>query len=220
MTNDQGYRPQSSRALGFGAALVINGIVITGLIFSAPAIMKKVPDVFFVPNTALTPEPPDIPPEPQPEAKETIVQKILPVAPEPIIPLPNSSIIPIETRPTIPLTPPIDLPIGPVVQIEPVKPLPAFLGAVPDPRYAAQFQPDYPTSELSLQRDGVVKVRILVGTDGRVKAVEQIEATSAAFFAVTQRQALAKWRFKPATRGGVPEESWRTMTVRFEFSNY
>ena len=27
--------------------------------------------------------------------------------------------------------------------------------------------------------------------------------------------ALAKWRFKPATRGGVPEESWKIMTVRF-----
>lgn len=32
-------------------------------------------------------------------------------------------------------------------------------------------------------------------------------------------RALAKWRFKPATRGGVAEESWKPMTVRFEIRN-
>jgi protein TonB len=30
---------------------------------------------------------------------------------------------------------------------------------------------------------------------------------------------LSKWRFKPATRGGDPEESWRVMSVRFEIEN-
>jgi len=52
-----------------------------------------------------------------------------------------------------------------------------------------------------------------------VKAVEQVSATSNAFFEATRRQALAKWRFKPATRGGIPQESWKTMSVRFELKN-
>ncbi|RYE01614.1 MAG: TonB family protein, partial [Sphingomonadales bacterium] len=64
-----------------------------------------------------------------------------------------------------------------------------------------------------------VSVRVLIGTDGRVKAVEQVSATSTAFFEATKRQALGKWRFKPATRGGVPQESWKTMSVRFELKN-
>ena len=57
---------------------------------------------------------------------------------------------------------------------------------------------------------------LLIGTDGRVKAVELVSTDSPGFFEETKRRALAKWRFKPATRGGVPEESWQVMTVRFE----
>jgi protein TonB len=37
----------------------------------------------------------------------------------------------------------------------------------------------------------------------------------AEFLAATRRQALAKWRFKPATLDGVAVESWKEMTVRF-----
>ena len=97
--------------------------------------------------------------------------------------------------------------------------LPPLMGATQDPRYLRDFQPEYPSSELRAQRDGQVRVRILIGADGRVKAVEQVSATSTAFFEVTKRQALGKWRFKPASRGGVPEESWKVMNVRFELEN-
>ncbi|WP_260581590.1 energy transducer TonB [Sphingopyxis sp. PET50] len=65
----------------------------------------------------------------------------------------------------------------------------------------------------------MAKVRVLIGTDGRVKQVELVSTDSPGFFEATKRRALAKWRFKPATRGGVPEESWKEMTVRFEIRN-
>ena len=42
-----------------------------------------------------------------------------------------------------------------------------------------------------------------------------ISSASDAFLDVTRRQALAKWKFRPATRDGVPYETWRSMTVRF-----
>jgi len=60
-----------------------------------------------------------------------------------------------------------------------------------------------------------VVVRVLVGTDGRVKAIERVSATSDAFFAATRRQALSQWRFRPATRDGVGVESWYRMSVTF-----
>ncbi|WP_163484575.1 energy transducer TonB, partial [Escherichia coli] len=88
-----------------------------------------------------------------------------------------------------------------------------------DPRYADAFQPNYPASELRAQRDGRVSVRVLVGADGRVKSVEQVSATSPAFFEATRQQALSKWRFKPATRGGVAEESWMTLSVTFQIKD-
>ncbi|OHT17736.1 Gram-negative bacterial tonB protein [Sphingomonas haloaromaticamans] len=64
--------------------------------------------------------------------------------------------------------------------------------------------------------EGVVVVRVLIGADGRVKAVEQVSTTDPAFFEATKRQALRAWRFRPATRDGVAVESWRTMRVKFE----
>ena len=67
--------------------------------------------------------------------------------------------------------------------------------------------------------EGVAVVRVLIGTDGRVKAVELVSTDDPAFFEATKRRALTKWRFKAATRGGVPEESWKEMRVRFEIKN-
>lgn len=96
---------------------------------------------------------------------------------------------------------------------------PKLVLAVVDPRYAGLFQPDYPAFEQRNDMEGVVKVRVLIGTDGRVKAVEQVSSASPGFFAETRQRALAKWRFKPATRDGVPYESWQVMTVRFEMKN-
>jgi protein TonB len=88
-----------------------------------------------------------------------------------------------------------------------------------DPRFAGAFQPDYPASEQRRELEGIAKVRVLIGTDGRVKAVELVDTDSPGFFEETKRRALAKWRFKPATRGGVAEESWKVMTVRFQIRN-
>ena len=59
-------------------------------------------------------------------------------------------------------------------------------------------------------------IRVLIGTDGRVKQVERVSAASDAFFAAAEHQALTKWRFKPATSDGTPIEQWKTMSLRFE----
>ena len=116
----------------------------------------------------------------------------------------------------------VDLPrIDPGPPVPPVDPPapPKLVLADVDPRFAGAFQPDYPAREQRGGIEGVAKVRVLIGADGRVKAVELISADSPGFFEATKRRALAKWRFNPATRGGVPEESWKVMTVRFEIKN-
>jgi protein TonB len=57
---------------------------------------------------------------------------------------------------------------------------------------------------------------VLIGADGRVKAVEKLRATSDAFFRATEQQALRHWRFKPATVDGRPVEARKVMTVHFQ----
>jgi protein TonB len=218
MYADTRYMPRSPRSVSLGAALAINGLLIAGLASFVPNIIATAPPD---PIKIFTPQDPVPPPErierkaePQPARQPDIY------IPRPPIPQPQQP----EMRGTdiLPVDPP---PVGPVERSGPVAipetppPLPPLIGAQQDPRFARDFQPEYPAQELRAQRDGSVSVRVLIGTDGRVKAIEKVNATSPAFFEATRRQALARWRFKPATRGGVPQESWKTMNVRFELKN-
>ena len=91
-----------------------------------------------------------------------------------------------------------------------------IVGASYDPRFANALQPPYPASEIRGGNSGRVVIRVLIGADGRVKQVERIAAASDAFFAAAEKQALTKWRFKPATSDGTPIEQWKTMSLRFE----
>lgn len=100
--------------------------------------------------------------------------------------------------------------------IDPIKITePVLRNARLDPRYASAVQPHYPPGLIRQEIEGGVTVRVLVGVDGRVKAVEPIKSSHAEFLEATRKQALAKWRFLPATRDGEAVESWREMTVTF-----
>lgn len=196
------------------AAIAVNGALIAALLTSAP-------DIFAPPEDTLIAYPVDAdppPPPPEPEIEKRVESK----APT-RDPLPDTPIRAVDL-PVLPLNPftgtadpqpPADpLPTGGTgVAVDPPIPAPVLVDAAPDPR--AEFQPAYPPSERRAGTEGSVTVRVLVGADGRVKAVEQVRAAAPAFFDATRRQALSRWRFRPATRDGIPVESWRTMTVRF-----
>jgi periplasmic protein TonB len=117
-----------------------------------------------------------------------------------------------------------DFPLGPVgtdiePKIEPLQPVqPTLTTAFVRNRDKGLLQPEYPLIEQRLGNEGRVTVRVLIGTDGRVTQVEPVSFTSEAFLEATRKQALKKWRFSPATRDGVPVESWHTMSVRFEIT--
>jgi protein TonB len=206
------FKP-GSMALALGltvgpiAALVM-GLQIKHVIIDPP-ILRTYP----VPPDA-PPPPPD--PKPQPKAKTPPIETPY-TPPHPEVPVP-----PINTLPTtdIPQPPSTDPFIGKAPDPGPVFtpaviPKPVIIGAIVDPRYQGLLQPPYPPEEQRAGNSGRVVLRVLVGTDGRVKQVEKVFAASDAFFAAAQRQALGKWRFKPATKDGVPIEQWQTMSLRF-----
>jgi protein TonB len=88
-------------------------------------------------------------------------------------------------------------------------------GAEFDPRYAGALQPPYPSTERRAEREGVVRVRVTIGADGRVKAIERLAATTDAFWRVTEQQAIRHWRFRPATLDGRPVEDSKELTLNF-----
>ncbi|VVS97890.1 Protein TonB [Sphingomonas sp. EC-HK361] len=198
-------------------ALGLNAAVVAALVLSSPAVQEKLRDpVLTTRNIPIEDPPPPIPqPKPQPHQKAILQQR------QPIETVDRIVKTDAGDGPILPPTPPFDP--GPPSGLDGVgtgpgpitPPLPALIAASVDPRFAADFQPDYPAAERRLEREGVVKIRVLIGVDGRVKAAQQIAATSDAFWRAAERQALSRWRFKPATRGGVAEESWRTMSLTF-----
>lgn len=210
------FKPGSmALALGLTAAPVIAlvlGLQIKNVIHD-PTILKTYP---------VAPEPPPPPPDPQPQPKtKAPIEKIF--VPPPVNPPPATDQHPFDFT----LTPPAQPPTGPIgTNLDPTPPAPpppiakpVIVGPEIDPRYANLLQPPYPPEEQRAGNSGRVVLRVLVGTDGRVKQVEKVSAASDAFFAAAQRQALGKWRFKPATKDGVPIEQWKVMSLRFQIED-
>lgn len=167
-----------------------------------------------------TPPPPPDPTPPKPQTKAPQDEKIYTPIPDPL-PIPQA---PIDLTPKLPPLPPMGTEIGKAPDPTPLAPpaviaKPVMVDAFVDPRYQGLLQPPYPAEEQRAGNSGRVVLRVLIGTDGRVKQVEKISAASEAFFAAAERQALGKWRFKPATRDGAPIEQWKTMSLRFEIND-
>lgn len=221
MYSNRSSLPFGIKPGGFGAAMIVNGALMTALyLFIMPHIDPLAPPTILEGRNIPIPPPPE-PEKPKPTNQE--VRETPPYVP-PVANRVETELPPIkitnEEPPMRPATPEVGKPEG-TVDAKPAEPppLPPLIAAQIDPRYASAFQPEYPNSEIHLERDGRVAVRVLIGTDGRVKQVEQVSATSPAFFEATRRQAMNKWRFKPANRGGTPQESWKVMNVRFEMKN-
>jgi periplasmic protein TonB len=201
-----------------GVTFAINGGLVIGLMLLGTSFVANDPGIIKIFNPYV--EPPIVEPTPPPVAtKKTLPTKSVVVPPVAtktaidgenqtavalaplIIPGPSSGTgIEIQPPPIIPLTPPT----------------PVFISAKRDPRFASVFQPDYPPGMVREEIEGSVIVRVLIGTDGRIKAVETVQSDHQAFFDATRKQALSRWRFKPATKDGVAVESWQQLTVRFQ----
>ncbi len=171
-------------------------------------------------NIPIEPDPPQIPPEPvqrQPDQPVSVVTAPRPIIqPKPIdtpvpasepITEPNFGYTAGTTETTVVLPPPPPPPPQPVP--EPVRTQAKL-------KQGIELLPPYPPTEERAEREGTVVVRLVIGADGRVKAVEKISAASEAFWRATERHALRAWRFNPATVDGRPIETTQTMKVTFE----
>lgn len=213
-TRSDGLKPGS-----LAIAVAINGGVLAAVLL-APAV-----GVHLKPNKPfeLINVDPPVPPEPIPQqkAQKPPLAEARPVTPTRLVeiitppPATNVDISPFEG--TLPGPDAGGTGAGTGVTIDPPAAPPVIMDPEIDPRFRSAFQPQYPPVEQRAGRSGLVTVRVLIGTNGRVRAIESVTATSDDFFAATRQAALARWRFRPATRDGVPIERWRVMRVTFQF---
>lgn len=222
MYADRASRGRMSPA-GLTLAVGINAALIAALIWSAPELPKVINwDPIDVTNVPLDPPPPPNP-DIQPKKRLSTPQPIDLAMPQPKVPTPAR---PIDLTGTIDPPPiPLDglagsgIEAGGGVTVDPPKPAPVMVDAATDPRYAADLQPEYPAAMRRAGKEGQVVVKVLIGADGRVKDIQLVSSPDPAFFEATRRQALSRWRFKPATRDGIPYESWKTMRLGFRLTD-
>ena len=170
-------------------------------------------------------DPPEAPPpdRPAPPQHRSVIDRVPPRAETPLRgPAVDQSPIPLPPIPGTPIGGETIPPPRPIPQPRDETPPPAppvRIDAQFDPRYADALQPDYPAVEERAQREGSVVIRVTIGPDGRVKGADKVRATSDAFYRVTERHALTRWRFRPATLDGRPVEATKTMTVTFRLQD-
>jgi len=212
---------------GFAGARSSTGLVITVAIHAA--LGAALLSLGIVGGTAPTiVEPmkirniPDATPEalPPPQVPDHVIEPLVTAPPLDIAPdLPPVPPTGLTMAVNPPLPGPVDL-AGPGATPDANPPVPVSLSARLDPRFASRFQPPYPAASERAEEEGVVLVRVRVGSDGRVLAAE-VKGTSGhrRLDAAAVDHARRAWRFVPATRDGVAVESWREIPVRFEIVN-
>ena len=217
-------RPAKATSLGF--VIGLHAAVIGGLVLmKGPEFIRDVTPDLKVIDVKTEPPPPPEPVPPQPSADPPI-SRPLDVTRQ-IVPTPQPNTVPTPTpTPSVPPSPYTGAatvpqgPSGPPREIAEYIPprLPAHnpvrTEALFDPRYAGDLQPPYPVSEERAEREGTVRLRVSIAASGRVTAVQRLGGSDA-FFRATERHALSRWRFRPATIDGRPVESSKTLSVHF-----
>lgn len=223
MTERAFFEQRTHSPAKLGLVILLHGMAIGALLLAKGPQVD--PSAFAPTKVEFIPIEPDPPPEPQPQPRpretpappqhRSVIDRVPPVIDLPS-PAPPTHWDPVPV-PTLDRTPPGPLPVPEPRRAEPLPPPPPPVRteADIDPRFLGDLQPPYPASEERAGLEGSVALRVTIGADGRVKAAERISATSDAFWRSTQRQALSRWRFRPATVDGRPVESRKVMTVHF-----
>lgn len=76
--------------------------------------------------------------------------------------------------------------------------------------------PNYPPRCLRLGIEGTVRLRVLVGEDGRPQEASIGTSSGDASLDQAALDAVRHWRFEPATREGVPLRAWCIVPITFE----
>jgi protein TonB len=196
---------------GFVAVVALHAAVLGALVLiKGPQFIREIDPPLVITPIPIRPDPPPVRPqvdEPQHQSQITTVTPEIQVERDATLTFVRPDPQPFPD-PTPPRLERIELARA---EIPPVRRAAELIGS--------DLQPPYPPSEERAQRGGSVQVRLTIGANGRVIGVQRISATSDAFWRATERQALSRWRFRPATLDGRPVETSKVMTVTFRIED-
>ena len=82
------------------------------------------------------------------------------------------------------------------------------------PVLLSKIEPEYPTTARLARMNGRVVLQAVIGLDGTVESVEVLSSTSPLFEAAA-RDAVKRWKYRPATMDGRPVRIYFTVLVDF-----
>lgn len=198
----------------FALAVALPGTALGALMMAAPEMIPIIKDPpIFVQNYDDPPPPPD-PVEvdaadtPVAPSDPTVIDPIVPVPMPPDIFVPYDRIDAVDIGLVVPEVP--DMSGGgsaPITEI--VREGPRLLTPVD------QRRPPYPERRRRMGDEAVLKLKLTIGANGRVTAVEPIGDMPRDFLRSAQRHIKNVWRYAPATEDGRNVQSVKTITLRF-----
>lgn len=186
----------------------------------APAPPQPPASAQVVPAPPPEPEPkPEPKPEPRPEPRPEPKPKPKPVAKPRPTPAPRPAV---EQQPLAPLAPASEAAhAAPVVAPTSANPAdaPRAVEVVParfDATYLNNPTPSYPPLARRMGEQGTVMLRVHVNADGAPGAIEIATGSGSRRLDHAAEQAVSRWRFVPASRGGHNIAAWVIVPIVFK----
>jgi len=117
-----------------------------------------------------------------------------------------------------PAPPPVSAPVAaaPVAAPAPAPTAAAHVELpISDADYLHNPPPEWPRMSQRLGEKGLVVVRVLIGTDGRPRTAQVKQSSGFNRLDEASMSAALAWRYVPGKRGGVPEEMWVNVPIRW-----
>ncbi len=213
-----GYQPpHRSKPVAFCASLgIVAALGSAFVMLSGPTIILKKQKPLVVTMELLPPPPPEVSQEtpPPPPATPQLV------APPPIVRVPTPPAMVPAPSPETPLPPTIVSVPAPSVAAAPAPPAPPAPPAEPvsgdlSLNMLDATPPRYPVESRRKREQGIVRLSVLVGTDGRVADVGVAGSSGSERLDQAALSAVRRWRWSPLKRGGVATMVRGIVTIPF-----
>ncbi len=202
--------------IGLGSVILIHIVLVWALVTGlaqnvVKAVINKVEAVNIKEKVKL----PDEPPPPPPKDID-----IPPYVPPPEVSIQSEAVPTITTQTTIPQPEPPKYiaPPAPPQAAPPAAPKGPTSAVAFDARTLAVSEDDYPPSSLRAEEEGVTKVKVTVGANGRVTACVVSEPSGHDKLDERSCKLTSRWRAKPALQDGVPVEQTLIRSVRWQIN--
>ncbi|MFT4089574.1 MAG: energy transducer TonB [Asticcacaulis sp.] len=217
-------RKTNGAAIAIGISLAIHGalavyLVTTRYIIPAPEV-QETEAILVSMGPMVTPQPDEKPQPPRPPVESKPIIQPRPT-PTPLIqqvpPLPLPPIKPDEGPPAPPVQGPVAVSLSARAPAAVAGPQNDFVGVDVDMALTNNPPPAYPPQAKARHEQGTVILRLQVRGDGSVGDIQVRTSSGSMRLDQAATDAVRRWKFKPATQGGRPVDSWAVVPITFGF---